>query len=488
MTNLPPEALPDLKRVDRAAVILRRNNAGREALDAAGDLEQIETAARRLGGVAHLLVDEHVTDRKLQRRIAKAALSGAKVAPDSDAAEAILNAVRVGYLEGVMHPEAVIIAPQARRDVDLELDIEREVEREHVRAEARRRYAEVAAEQASAGKPPMDIGTLTSLLERPDEARWCITDLLPAEGRAIVVAPNKTGKTTLLGDLMRSLVTGEPFLGRFEVEPFEGNVLLLNYEVSAAQQGRWLADLGLTKKQARRIHVANLRGTENPLSSERGRQQLIAYMREHDIAFLIVDPFGRAYPGDQDSNSAVGPWLTMLDQVATEGGAREVVLAVHAGWGSGERGQAHQVRARGASALHDWPDAIWRLSRDGDARFFEAEGRDVLLESDQLAYDPETRRLSLTGTGGRSAARRASKAAELAEPILAIVRNVQGIGTSAISDTLRRDGVAFSKGDESAAIASLMADRSLLRYRDGKVWRHYTPGNVPPKVAGVTTL
>jgi hypothetical protein len=361
------------------------------------------------------------------------------------------------------------------------------VEYELDRRAARREADQLEAEAAATGRPAMDIGPLTALLDRPDEAQWRIAGLLPAEGRAIVVAPNKTGKTTLLGDLIRSLVKGEPFLGRFEVEPLDGDVLLLNYEVSAAQQGRWLADLGLSKKQTARVHVANLRGTENPLSTERGRLELTTYMREHRIAFLIVDPFGRAYNGDQDSNSAVGPWLTTLDELATSGGAREVVLAVHAGWGGTERGQGGQVRARGASALHDWPDAIWRLSRDGEARFFEAEGRDVLFESDRLAYEPNARRLALTGTGGRTAARRATKATELAEPILTIVRNTQGIGASGIGDALRMQGIPFSKGDESAAITALVSDRSILRFRDGKVWRHYTPGNVPPGV-GPTTL
>jgi hypothetical protein len=94
----------------------------------------------------------------------------------------------------------------------------------------------------------------------------------------------------------------------------------------------------------------------------------------------------------------------------------------------------------------------------------------------------------LTGEGGRQAARRAGKASELAEPILTIVRGVQGIGASGIGDALRMQGIPFSKGDHSAAIASLIASGALLRFRDGKTQRHYTPGNVPDKVAGVTTL
>ena len=57
--------------------------------------------------------------------------------------------------------------------------------------------------------------------------------------------------------------------------------------------------------------------------------------------------------------------------------------------------------------LRGWPDAEWRLLREevkpghqpppDDPRFFSAGGRDVALHETQLAYDKETRRLSVAG-------------------------------------------------------------------------------------------
>ncbi len=494
MSKVAPVVLQDYDRVQRPVIVLQVQNALRRAEDCEGDLKEVEAAAKAVGEVSG--VPEPSTgytalrrgDRWLIKKVTKRALVGAKVSPDSEEGQAIAAAVQEGYYDGATNPRKLIVVDLPTSQARLELGLEREVEEVLLKRAARRRADEFEQEQAAEGREPADIGTLEDLLERPDESRWCIDGLLPAGGRVTLVAPNKAGKTTMNANLIRSLLTGEPFLGRFAVEPFEGNILFLNFEVSAATMGRWLADQGFTKKQTRRIHVANLRGTDNPLSSEPGRAQLAEYMREHSITFLIVDPFGRAYTGDQDSNSQVAPWLTMLDQVATEGGAREVVLTVHAGWGSSERGSSNQVRARGASALADWPDAIWRLSRNGDTRFFEAEGRDVLVDEDQLDYDPETRRLTLAGVGGRQAARRAGKTTELAEPILAIVQGVQGIGSSGIGDALRMQGIPFSKGDESAAITALVTSGALQRFKDGRLVRHYTPGKAPDKIAGVTTL
>ena len=60
----------------------------------------------------------------------------------------------------------------------------------------------------------------------------------------------------------------------------------------------------------------------------------------------------------------------------------------------------------GASALEDWADTIITVTRgnredDKDFRFLRAIGRDVDIEEDKLDYDPQHRKLSLSGTGGR---------------------------------------------------------------------------------------
>jgi hypothetical protein len=494
VTGTPPVALRDYDRVQRSMIVLRASQALRQAEDAEGDLKEIEAAAKALGEVSGVpephtgLTALKHGDRKLTKRLLERALAGAKLLADSDEGQAIAAAVEEGYYDGATNPLKLIVADLPTSKARLELEIEH-VESELRRREARRRADAFEAEEAASAQVPVDVDTLAEMLKRPDTERWRIEGLLPAEGRALVVAQRKVGKTTLVNNLAASLVTGEPFLGTMPVEQVSGKVMLLNYEVSGTTFARWLGDLNLPKKAARRIVIVNLRGRENLLATDEGRARLASLMREHEVEVLGVDPFGRAFSGDnQDSNSQVTPWLNALDRTATEGGASEVILVAHAGWGGGDRGQVSQVRARGASALEDWADSIVRYSRDGDARYLEAEGRDVLVDKDRLAYDAETRRLTLTGDGGPAAARRAGKATELAEPILAIVRATQGIGASGIGDALRSQGIPFSKGDESAAITSLVAAGALERYKVGRVARHYTPGKAPDKVAGVTTL
>ena len=259
----------------------------------------------------------------------------------------------------------------------------------------RARAVEIVAEIAARShpRPAPDCGTLAELLARPDTAKYRIEGLLPAGGRMTATAQRKVGKTTLIGNLARSLLTGEDFLGRFPVVPITGRVIVLNYEVTGAQFARWMADIGVPPD---RCYVINLRGRRNLLADAEGRAELVGQIRAQSGEVLVVDPFGRAYTGKSQNDAAeVTPWLVRLDEVAEQAGITEVILTAHAGW-DGER-------TRGSTALEDWPDVIVTMTRDPDSdeRFIKAEGRDVDLPEDRLSFDPATRTLALSGDGSR---------------------------------------------------------------------------------------
>jgi hypothetical protein len=249
---------------------------------------------------------------------------------------------------------------------------------------------------------PYVAGLVEDLPDAPET--WRVEGLLPQDGRLLVVAMRKTGKTTLGLNLALSLATGDPFLGRFAVEPLAPGerVALLNYEVSPGAIKAWAVAMGIP---AGVLYVVNLRGRRNPLAHPEDREALAEELREAGVRVLIVDPFGRAFSGEsQNDAGAVTSWLMDLDRFAEAAGAMELVLAVHAGW-QGDR-------SRGSSALEDWPDAIAWLTRDKDededtgTRYFRAEGRDVEVDEDALAMDPVTKRLSLAGTGSKTQSRR----------------------------------------------------------------------------------
>ena len=208
---------------------------------------------------------------------------------------------------------------------------EAQVAHEHhtlrVREEARRR---LAAEKEGA-TTPFDAGLLQDILARPPEPPFRIEGLLPSEAGMLVVAQRKTGKTTLMLNLTRSLLTGQRFLGRFGVRPVVGSIAILNFEVSGPQLGRWAHEVGVPQD---RLFLVNLRGCRNPLSHPDDRTRVAALLKEQQVECLIVDPFARAYGGtNQNDSGEVGAWLTDLDRFArSEVGALDLILTTHAGW------------------------------------------------------------------------------------------------------------------------------------------------------------
>jgi AAA domain len=351
-------------------------------------------------------------------------------------------------------------------------DVDDELRKLRVRDAAKRKFA---ADKLNAA-PAFDAALLVDILSRPPEPPFRIDGVLPSDSAMLVVAQRKTGKTTLMLNLARSLLTGEKFLSQFGVRPLAGRVAILNFEVSSAQLGRWAVQAGVPRD---RLFLVNLRGSRNPLAHPDDRERLAALLKSHDVESLIVDPFGRAYGGtNQNDAGEVGAWLTDLDRFTrSEVGAHDLILTTHAGWNA--------ERTRGTTALEDWADSILTMTcgsdKDADTRYLRAIGRDVFLEEDQLHHDPQTRLLSLTGSGSRHQTRKNATAKSLLVPLSQYVTLHPGCSSTDLINGLREQA---NKGEldlsfqdqQIRAAAKLAAEQGLVRRNEGgpgKATKHY---------------
>ncbi len=377
--------------------------------------------------------------------------------------------------------------PATHRDADADAAAEADLERaaaweRDVDAEAHRlRVREAARQKVDAERlggldvPAFDAGLLGDILIRPGDLSWRIEGLLPSGGRMLTSAQRKAGKTTYLLSLARVLILGGDFLGSFPVTPITGRVGILNYEVTGKQLAAWADDVGVPRD---RLYLVNLRGRRNPLGNDQDRELLVERLRAHDVEVLMVDPFGRAFTGqDQNANSQVTPFLADLDGFADDAGCSEVILTAHAGW-DGER-------TRNSSALEDWPDSIVTIVRGKDdderLRYLRAIGRDVEVEEDRLDYDQRTRRLTLTGAGSRKAAAADRKLDELTAAVIDVVAESPGLNVSQVTAALKQRGVGFRTHEPSKALARAV-DREQLHRADGpnNSKLHYPSGREPP--------
>ena len=386
--------------------------------------------------------------------------------PDSEDAGTALSGLTAGMKEpyirtepseapDLRQPETPDGVPEGGQEA-----LNRLVAAEWAREQMARRTGALSPEPAST--------SLTELLEKdiPGED-WRITDLWPAEGKVLLAAPRKAGKTTLIGNLVRCLVDGDRFLGGpdgggFEVAPTGRRVVLLDFEMTERQIQRWLRDQGIQKTDL--VHVELLRGKRWDPTNPAERRRWADYLRSLDTGTLIVDPAGpivASLDRDENGNGDVRRFLHDLDALVAESGADELFVTHH----SGHAGE----RSRGASAWEDWPDAIWRVLGEVPETFFAAIGRDVDQEALELRYDRPTRRLTLGET-----TRAAAKSGRQAELVGRLVSATPGINGTQLREALAGKGVN-STTSQSEHIRAAVGD-AVHVHKAGRATQYFTAG------------
>lgn len=357
-----------------------------------------------------------------------------------------------------------------------EREVAHKVRQLRVTAEAKRRHL---AEYGPPTAPPGTVSLRALLAEPRNATKYRVEGLWPAGGKIMLTAQKKSGKTTMVGNLLRCLVDGDPFLARtapyrpgewrtergggYAVsEPTGRPVVLLDFEMTHDMLAEWLEDQRIVHVDD--VHVQLMRGRLWDIRDDDVLRQWADYLRSIDAGTLLVDPIGPVMGAlgiNENDNSEVNHYLSALDRLAREAGLDEHGIIHHAGHGE-------EQRARGASAFLGWPDAIWQLTRDGEARFLSAEGRDVMLPETALTFDRSTRRLSL-GDGNRASARDA----EHADTIVGIVEESPGITWNSLKRAVREAVGCGTPAAEGAIAAARRAgvihthagaNRALLHY------------------------
>jgi hypothetical protein len=235
--------------------------------------------------------------------------------------------------------------------------------------------------------------TLRDRLAQPRiPTRYRIEGWMPVDARTMIVAQYKAGKTTLVGNLCRSLLDGDMFLGVAPVTPVEGVLVLVDTEMAPTQLDDWYRDQGISNDD--RLVIITLRGSLNSfnLLDRAVRSKWAADFKARGAHYIILDclrPVLDALGLDEQHDA--GRFLVAFDELLREAEVHEAAVVHHMGHG-GER-------ARGDSRLRDWPDVEWLLVREtadpASPRYISAFGRDVNVAQGRLEYDL-WRRLTLT--------------------------------------------------------------------------------------------
>lgn len=312
-------------------------------------------------------------------------------------------------------------ADEAPFVVPAETSEERDLRIEHLkrqyldREEAKRRARQEI--EAESFRAPMTFPNLEREFAEPDiEVKWTISDLHVQGTNTTITAGYKTGKTTLMLNLIRSLADNELFLGMHETRKLDGRIGYINYEVP---RNVWLHEARKARiEHTERIWHVPARGFGLNIMLDPVFEWFTEQLTTGEVEVLIIDPYSGAFSGDENSNTDANRFLKRLDELKEASGVADLFMPIHTKR-SPEEGNE---QARGATKVDDWADTRWILTRkeidEVKHRFISAEGRMVQLPEDQLSFDPLTNALVRTGGGSRAAVAKAPKLAANVDAIL----------------------------------------------------------------------
>lgn len=290
------------------------------------------------------------------------------------------------------------------------LDFETEVERglffAAVRDEVNSRRNAISAEEAFALLPPAGWTVTDDLNLNEPAPPYVIKGLQMVGHNALLVAKHKLGKTTLTLNLAKSLCTGDPFLGHFDVSFEEGNIAVWNYELMREQWNDWVRQMDFPTD---RLVAAHFRGKGIvPLWNKETQKYVADWLLGNNIKYWIIDPTMKAWTGllqSEGDNVGAGKFLDAIDDIKEQANVPSALLSHHTG-----RGEEAQERARGATRLDDWRDVGWVMSGIRDHIDFAADGRGVELDKIRITYNEKDKRSFSTDARASDEAEKSSGA------------------------------------------------------------------------------
>lgn len=397
--------------------------------------DTLNTAAYNLGQ----LVGPHLTREDAWERLYEAAHENDM----DDEDDMVLGTLESGLDAGMANPRDTT-TETSKSPSTFDAEVEQEARKLRIREAARNLVVRERLGEQAIAKP---ISLTDFLAVEDDEATYRVDGLWPTNGRVLLAANNKAGKTTLTGNLVRSLVDGDPFLGQFTVQR-ASRVVLLDNELAPNMIRRWLRDQSIGTTDA--VEVVSLRGqlsTFNLLDPV-VRTLWARSLRSADVLiFDCLRPVLDALGLSEDKEA--GRFLEALDELIAEAGIKELVVVHHMGHSN--------ERARGDSRILDWPDAVWKLVREDpdcetSPRYMSAYGRDVEMRETQLLFDSTNRHLTL-GDGNRHEAQSAS----LEISVEAYVTSNEGCTKADVENAV------VGKNDAIRAAVKTLVARNVLR-------------------------
>lgn len=240
---------------------------------------------------------------------------------------------------------------------------------------------------------------------------WLVKGFWGRRSHGIVAGMPKCFKSTLVHDLIISVASGEPFLGKFQVlDP--GPVIVVQNEnadyIIKDRTEKIILDRGLVGS-TRKInsHKVNIEFPPDlpitflnqqgfTLSNESHRNQIESLISEIRPVLVVFDPLYLMFEGDLNSSKELNPILNWLLELKNRY-KTSVMVIHHYNKGSNQQILRGGARMAGSIMLYGWVESAWYLTKVEEEEEEESTGLLDLSETSGSSTVTLTREFRMAG-------------------------------------------------------------------------------------------
>jgi len=183
----------------------------------------------------------------------------------------------------------------------------------------------------------------------PEE--WLIERILPANGITFIVGAEATGKSFYTLSLANSIITGEKWLGQFEVKK-QTKVLFIDKENTRYRTKTRIRGLGITSETAKDMSWIRY-PQEFEFASEKGgisdfAQHLSQKVTDENIGLIIIDSFIDLMTGEENSSGDTREFFAAVRQLFPD---RAILVLHHENKPSQGYARTASQRVRGSTNI-----------------------------------------------------------------------------------------------------------------------------------------
>lgn len=225
--------------------------------------------------------------------------------------------------------------------------------------------------------------TLDDMVEEAGEINWLCDGLLTMGGFSLIVGPPKSGKSTLLRQLVLSVAQGGHFLGR---DITQGRVLYLTFEEQPEVLKKQFDAAGRRAGDPITVHVGNVFANPDVVYDD-----IQAAIQEYEPTLVILDTlFDVIQLETINDYNEVKKALAKMRTIARETGTH--IIGVHHTNKGGEGNNS----IMGSNAIHGALDTLMRFVQERERRYLFSNGKHGNHFKDQeLIFDYKTQRYAI---------------------------------------------------------------------------------------------